>query len=360
MDARPPKGKADVTMGSSSMIALPAAAIFFTITLYQAFSCQVSSFQKIHGLALLLKAESYKLTAMSWLRSHPYTASIIGAALLILLGGLIVGKRASVQPQDSSLRAWGGVGANLLNPASENAPGAPYQSGENLYTEVRGGPPFYYAPATAQIPRAEAGADDFDFDAFLGMLSSGGGSASGGGLAEGGASFDAYSFIPTGLLSTSTPPGRERTPVQQALYNYANEAASNIQTYEEIYRGAPQILKNQFEDRHDPAKNAALLGVANGLAGVGNALLSMEEIPSQAQTAHERLGKSYQGMGGKPSLIPDARGDQELIDAMLAYNATVETYVKNYVALATLLSTYGVAFSADDPGSVFTFTQGGF
>jgi hypothetical protein len=62
-------------------------------------------------------------------------------------------------------------------------------------------------------------------------------------------------------------------------------------------------------------------------------------------------------MGAALSKVPEAKLDQDMLTAMLAYNTTVETYVKNYVSLATLLSAYGVTFSTYDAGVVFTFTN---
>ena len=279
-------------------------------------------------------------------------AAVIGAAILIIVGALIVGKRAAVEPGTSSLRAWGGVGANLLDTSSRTLGQIPSDQGD-LYTEVRSGPPFYYAPS-AQISQTQSGgAEDLDLDELLATLSH---APQNNPASNGSSAVDAYAFIPAGFLSTSTAQ-TWRTPTQLALYNYGNEAASNMQSYEDLYRNAPQLMKNQFEDRQNPDKNAALLGLANSLAGVGNALLAMEDVPSQVLSAHEKLGASYRDMGEKLSRIPAAKYDQALVDAMLAYNASAETYTKNYIALATLFSAYGVTFKSDDPGSVFTFTN---
>lgn len=291
---------------------------------------------------------------MEWLRTHPFVASFIGVVIIILIGAIIVSNRSSVEPGTSSLRAWGGVGANLLNPTTQN-PNKVAQGEETLYTTVQSGPPFQYTPPAAIPQTYVSGGEEFDFESFLQLLSQS--------PKEGPTISDepgeTYAFIPTGFISTTTSQlqQQQRTTLQVALYNYANEAASNIQTYEEIYRSAPQILKNQFEDRNNPAKNDALRNVARGLSGVGNALLAMEEIPAQLKSAHERLGKSYQEMGANLSKIPDATTDQTLVDAMLTYNTSVEAYVKNYVALATLFAAHGVRFSADDPGSAFLFTN---
>jgi hypothetical protein len=169
----------------------------------------------------------------------------------------------------------------------------------------------------------------------------------------------AYSFIPGGLISTSAPQGNY-SPLQQALYEYGNGAGSAIRSFEQTLASAPQIMKDQFEDRGDPAKSAALSGLADGLSGVGEKLAQMEDVPAQIATAHEKLAASYQEMGQKLALVAQTHGDEDFLDAVIAYNATVETYVRNYVELATLFSAYGVVFSSEDQGGVFVFTNTGF
>ena len=290
---------------------------------------------------------------MGWLRSHPYLSSLLAAAFLIVIGGFVVAQRLSVRGETKIPRAWAGLGTNLLNPTSE-IPDKKAFPQENLYTEVQNTAPFYYAPENAQIPLAQTNTD-FDFEGFLASLSHKSNPAP---AKEDDPGVDPYSFIPRGLLSISSD--KERTETEEALFNYANEAASYVETHEGNYRNAAQILKDQFEDPQNRAKNAALKGLADSLAGVGSALSGMEEVPAEVQSAHEKLAKSYQEMGQRLALIPEARSEQALTDSMLAYNAAVEAFTKNYVALATLLSVQGVTFSSEDPGSIFTFSATSF
>jgi len=302
-----------------------------------------------------------KLEAMLWLRSHPYIGALIGATVLILLGALVVGQKTSVDDENTAPLAWGGVGARLLNPIS-NVPSLGEDTRpQNLYTQIRGGPPFRYDPASpTQITAYTSDGGMSDFDALISMLSSAkGGSASGENQTNVDTFVDAYSFIPTGLISTSTPT-KERTPEQEELYNYGNEAGSEIQSFEDSHRNMPQILKDQFEDPRDAGKIATLLGLGDALAGVGRALEEIGNVPESVRSANASVAKSYKEMGVLLAQVPKAYTDDERISAMLAYNATVETYIKNYVALATILSAYGVTFSPGEPGSVFTFTQASF
>lgn len=289
---------------------------------------------------------------MSWISEHLYLASLLGAFGVIILGVFIVMNKSTVDPQPSGLRAWGGVGSNLFDPTDVRTEGQPLPQ-ENLYTEVQSGPPFYYAPAANQLSFVQSqGGDDFDFESFITLLSAPSGGKS---TQSSGTGLDAYSFIPRGLISTSTGE-KARTPTQQALFNYGNEAGSYIQSYEERYRAAPQILKDQFEDRENTEKNEALRSLAGALEDVGYQLEAFEEVPSEVRAAHLKVAESYKEIGKKLALITETKTDQEMIDAILTYNAAAEIYTKNYISLATLFSLYGVTFSQNDPGNVFTFS----
>ena len=358
VEARPPKGNAIATNGKRSVIVLTAIVIFFTQIIVPSFPRSTVSSQRTHSSALPLTAESYKLTVMSWIRAHPYIAAIGGAVLLILVGIIVVTQRSDVASGDPAPRTWGGVGTNLFNPSSSGENQNFAQGPESLYTQAQGGPPFYYTPTAQEFQFTQVEDPNFDFSTFLETLASSGKSTpvgeTGGSLLE-----DLYSFIPQGLISTST---REvyRTPLQDALYNYGNDAGRTIQLFESDAQIAPRILKDQFEDRYNPDKNNALLSVAGHLTEVG-VELSLMQVPPEVRSAHQKVAESYREMGKMLARIPEAKTDQAVLDAMLAHNAVVETYVKNYVALATLLSAHGVVFSTDDPGSVFTFTNvGGF
>lgn len=282
---------------------------------------------------------------------HPYVAALGGAALVVVLGAYIVTSRASVGTQMSPPQTWSGAGADFSDPIGA----APQQTASNedsLYTQVRSGAPFQYIAPPVQTDTPE-GSDDFDLEGLLASISRPKGGVSTGSDTS---LYDAYSFIPGGLISTSTHTA-ERTSIQGAMYEYGNDAGSYIQSYDELYRNAPQILKDQFEDRQNESKNARLAGLGNAMIGVGTSLQNIDPVPTPLQPANTRLGKSYVEMGTSLKAVAVAKSDQAVLDAILAYNASVEAFTKNYVALATLFSAYGVSFKSDEAGSVFMFTN---
>lgn len=290
---------------------------------------------------------------MSWLQRHPYAAMCAVAGLLVIIGAFIVESRTSAQP--GSLSVWGGTGAPLLNPTSYSPSAV---ASERPGTQGEAGiSPIYIPPAQTSDAENPASGETFDFDSFMAALTQPAGPKGVAATSSSDTSL-AYSLIPRGLIATTTPEP-VRTEVQQKLFNYGNDAASYIQTYEDSNRNASVALRDQAEDRQNPQKIQAVKLVAAGLRTAGESLLGMEELPSLVTSSHKALAESYIEVGRQLSKVPDANGDEAFIAAINAYNAAADTLVKNYVSLATAFSLAGVTFSPQDPGSIFTFSSGG-
>ncbi len=295
---------------------------------------------------------------MNWVRAHPYASALCAAGIMLAIGIFIVQKQsATLETPHTSY--WEGANIPFLNPTSyEPAPSAA-QNGEDITQQVKSGPPYtYIPPAVISDTGISVGQDSsFDFDAFIAMLSSaGGGSASGGQqTAEGNSLDSAYAFIPSGLMSTEVAQ-KTRTKTQQALYNYGNEVGSSIQSFEEQHVNTPQVLKDQVEDRTDPNKRAAVEGLARLLQNLGQSLMDMESVPLQIASAHGALAKSYIAVGTNLALVPKAATESDFVRAIETYNASADAFARNYIAVVQLFGAYGVTFSSNDAGSVFTFT----
>lgn len=291
-----------------------------------------------------------KHTHFEKLRLHPYVSALLATAALIVVGILIVSTRSAVS-SGGGVHAWGGANINFLNPAN-GAPQKTTQTDQNTISQQGGySAPYSYIPPAPRGSDAEA--DSFDFSAFLSTLSQGSAASS---SAQGSADVQfAYSFIPQGLISTSSPT-KKRTKDQQQLYDYGNEAGSYIQSLEEAHRDQGQVLKNWLEDRSDSAKAAAVVQLARALWETGQSLSRMESIPTSVQATHTALAKGYMDIGANLGLVAKTQNDEDLLKSIGVYNASADTFTTTYVALATLFTAHAVTFSADDPGTVFTFT----
>lgn len=291
---------------------------------------------------------------MPWFRTHPYALTLGVAGLLIIAGIFVVMTRSSAPPTTSQAVAWGGTGA-LLNPSYE--PGTTSSQGPavGIMQQVQSGAPYTYTLPVPQTTNPDTGetTGGFDFNAFIAMLSAETGAVTTGQPAGNAAVTNAYAFIPGGFIATTTV--NKQTVLQKALYDYGNEAGSLIQSFEQQHTNESQVLTDQAQDRNDAGKAAAVQALGAQLSALGSSLLAMDSVPSQVADAHQALAQSYQNIGTKLALVPQAKSDADFIAAVQSYNSSADTFVKNYVALANLFVAYGVTFSQGDPGSVFTF-----
>lgn len=292
---------------------------------------------------------------MHWIRVHPYIFLLATAAVLLVVGALVFKEQSTTLPNSSSTIAWGGLGGGFFYPISGvNKPAENAEEETDLYNKVQSGPPFsytLYAP-----PKTEGDAqNDFDLDAFLALLASENQNAETGIQTSDSLLVNPYTFIPSGS-TLPTSPAKERTPTQQALYKYGNEAGFYVQSFENANKNMADVVQKQIDDPQGPLAVAALVELAKNLAKVGNSLEKIADVPAQATSVNTKLAGSYKDVGAKLALVPDAKTDEERAETMLTYNAAAEEFVKSYVALVTLFSISEVTFTPDEPGSVFTFT----
>ncbi|MDO8552477.1 MAG: hypothetical protein Q7S01_03010 [bacterium] len=189
-------------------------------------------------------------------------------------------------------------------------------------------------------------------------------------------------------LSNILSPSDTRTPEQKELYNYGNEVGSIVKTFENSHGNLTQVLKTFFDSRVDPSKAAAtpeiadayaqltrgipssagttpasatagVQSIANDYAQLSFAIGSIADVPPQAEILNAKLAKGYGDVAQGMSKLAKTDNNDALLEAINSYNATAEEFIRTYVALADLFSAYGVKFSASDPGSIFSFSMTG-
>ena len=298
---------------------------------------------------------------MEWIRKHPYISALCAAGVLLFFGVFIVEQQAAT-PSPSQPSSWSDTGAPLFNPISPAASAAPAtgtQNQQNITQQVQNAAPYtYIPPADVTVASTDVGTnsgDSFDFNAFMASLSQTSAPAKPAPASTNSSLNSAYSFIPSGLVSTTTPQNK-RTKEQQDLYDYGNELGSYVQSFEQQNPGEAQTLTNQIQDRTDASKIAAVEALGQALQNVGASMSRMDTVPAQMGAMHTALAQSYIEIGTKLALVPQAQRDSDFVAAIQAYDTAADNFMKNYVAVAQLFSAYGVTFASDDPGSVFTFT----
>ncbi len=296
---------------------------------------------------------------MKLLRAH-FILFLIGVTALLLVIGAFALKEYSPAQNTPRTIAWGGLGGTPYYPLSGERAIESNPAEENIYSSIQSGPPFYYSTTNSEAADEED--DTFDVDAFLAYLKGETRTSETAVEEEKPLSFleNPYSFITNGVSFPSSSLTKERTPIQQALYEYGNKAGKIIQTFEDSNQNMADVVQAQSEDPEDPLKVAALIKLADSLADVGVSLEELSSVPAEAANQNAKLATSYKDMGAKLALVPNAMTEDSRVETMLTYNAAAESFVTNYVAIVTLFSIMEVTFSPDEPGSVFTFTMTGF
>lgn len=290
---------------------------------------------------------------MEWLRSHPYLDALITAGALIIIGVLVVRTQLAAPSTPGTDTTWGGGNGVFVNTVTDGHTELPSQpTGPQLKTED-----FGYIPLRAQNDIGTGPTDDsanFDFASFVASLAQPVRTI----VDQGDTGADAYAFIPSGLIATTTL-ARPRSARENALYAYGNDVGDLITSFENQHPNQPATLKNHMEQKDDPEAIAALKKLGNDLAHLGDSIDALGIVPKEAASANKSLADAYRSIGTKLAAVPDARENDALYDAVVTYNSAAEDFVKKYVSLALLFQSYGVTFSPGDGGSIFVFPSSG-
>ncbi len=300
---------------------------------------------------------------MEWIRSHPYTSTLTLSAIIIILGIVLVHNR-STHPALVGVTAWNG------NPGVTDSSVTPVSPIVNTHIVSTGpqGPQYAtstlpYTPntpvSTSEGTIQDTGTDSsFDYDALLRQVSYKKPTTANGGSTSSPNTIDSWGLIPSGLISASSRQSG-RTALQQSLFDYGNAVGSFIQEYDAQHRNQVQVLSDASKDRQNTTKRVSLEYIGYDMQKIGERINGIDNVPSVVLSPHTTLSKAYIDMGKKLILMADAlpERDPDLVKAILTYDSSVDTYTKDYVALALLFQTYGVTFASTDSGSVFTFSQ---
>lgn len=290
---------------------------------------------------------------MDWFRAHALALTAAFAAILALAGFGIVRGRAPLPPR--GITVWSGTevampGLGARSPARLESNDA---AAADLMQSVAQSAPFSYAlpfseilgAGASPVPTAAPGASAGQTFAQP-MTSTAAGNAW---------LLDPYSFVPRGLIGTSTSRAA-RDAGQEALFEYGNTVGLEVRAFESAHGDTVAIIKDYFDDRTDAARATRVVGAGNDYAAFGKKLAALDSVPADASALHAAFAESYEAVGERMAALARAGSDKEAADAIRAYDTEAEGYLKAYVALVELFSARGVTFSPSDSGSIFTFT----
>lgn len=317
---------------------------------------------------------------MLWIRSHRYTVALIGAAVFVVVGGIIAknssetgAERAGIVnvaveypyyvppaiPETSSAKDLQQTPQNSMSGASSSTPPFP----------LFGRKPTRETPAIVTEPPASPKVKPSEIP-----------------IVKQNTALDEQYLRFFQSLANILSPIDARTPEQKALFNYGNEAGSLIKTFEDTHAGVVQTLKAFFDTHTDTSKIAGspeaakayaqltaasgvpistvpkataaseLQAVANDYAQLSAKIAGIRDVPPEAEAVNSKLAKGYADVAQGLSKLGQAEGNAQMLDAINAYNANADEFIKNYVAMVKLFSARGVKFGANDSGAIFSFS----
>lgn len=310
---------------------------------------------------------------MEWLRRHSTLLYALAIGFVILSGAVFISDKVATTANPSDNVSWGTneerflPDANLLSPrvgsgvapafdednffkhlANTKDEGASYKSLKGI------GDPL------AQKPEVTADGSlafkDDSLIALLGSIESNSVMRVTDANSSELALADIYSLIPTNNSTPTTTSTVRRSGVQLDLFDYGNATGIHILGHMETW-GSRQnsILKRFIEDPTDAYKIREVEDLAASFVQLGKDIEETTPVPEPARNIHAHIAAGYKAIGEHTYAVSRARSEDELIAAMLASNTASDQFVKDYVTLADIFTSYSVKFSATDAGRVFVF-----
>jgi len=286
-------------------------------------------------------------------KRNRYISGLFAAGALVLIGAALVINRSGT--------------ASTGNPYGLNISGVIQSGGSALPTPVAPPPqkpggvnaPYVNVKATStatttQVTQPAQDSSFFDWNSFVAALShppkASAATSSDTGISE------AYSFIPTGLFSPPSPQtSMDMTDSQKALHGWGQSAGEIILAFESSHTNQPATLTDFIQDRQNASKIASMKQLGADLTSVGDSIAAIDPLPPQMQTAGPGLADAYREIGRNLAAIPDAKGDDATVKAILTYDKSAEAFIQKYVNVVNILATNGIKYTQDEPGGVFMF-----
>ncbi len=322
---------------------------------------------------LLLDAIRYTLYVMHLFHSHPRLALFVLAVILVLLGSFIVARKSQVKLAYFSQTA---PAENVSEPPFSYDTAVPTEESPlemnlpSVMQAVVSNPPFSYS--SPFVARGGEAAEDVVPTQEISLAEVRGNPET----TDSAMFWNLYPLTPRGLISTSIAT-KTRTPEEKALFDYGNELGSYIGSFEDTHQNTVSSLQDFFSSRgatpmgepragvkptpapspSDGGQFAAeeILRVARDYARLGDTIAKINSVPREIQPLHAALIQGYGEISAGLSAIV-ATNSGNLAETILAYNASADKFIRNFVAFADFFSARGIKFSKSDTGSIFSFS----
>lgn len=307
---------------------------------------------------------------MEWIRTHPVLATVIAIGLIVGGGALLAWDKIAFSPNTTGGYTWGQLGAGEYRGVLDGRAGrsnGQQLTPDDLYEELvaENQPDISIIPQTDVFARfasstTSSGEILFSADDIAELIAALGTSAQvvppQDPFGEEFTLSDVYSFLPGGLISTTSQTER-KTLRQRTLFDYGNEVGSYVESFRDFNRNQSNTLRQFLEDTGSETKAEAVRDLGNAFQRLGRDLARMDNVPSDIETEHLTFARGYETLGELLLQVAEARDDEALLSAIQTYNAAADEFAESYLTLITIFSINEVEFNSYDSGRMFTFSS---
>lgn len=291
-----------------------------------------------------------EIETKGWVHRHPYLAAAVAVLALLFVIVSIIAARSGVGANENG-NNWVGAGSVFFTGGqrlteSERLKAQEVVKQQSQETELG------YIPIASPLEGTgvEEGFGN-DLTALLAQLVQPAAGQQGTVNVQ---ASSAFSFIPQGFISVDSV-DRQKTPEAEALHAYGNEVGTYIQGFEAMHSNSAQILKDHAEERGNAEKAAKVGQLGYEFAELGRDLNLIATVPDEVKAAHSALATSYRILGTNLTKVAATKTDEEFLEAVNAYNPSVEGLSKRFLVLVGIFAANNVTFSSSEPGSIFMF-----
>lgn len=154
----------------------------------------------------------------------------------------------------------------------------------------------------------------------------------------------------TDTASATAQPAAESDPLKKQLKDYGNAVGSKIKSFVEGPGKDQNDMLTSFIG--NPIDNQHVLDLAESYTALAD-IIDETDAPNAFTDKQKKLSEGYRSVADGLKVLSEA-STSDMYDKMITYNNHVESFGSAFVQFALTFGVFGVTFSPDEPGGIFT------
>jgi len=143
------------------------------------------------------------------------------------------------------------------------------------------------------------------------------------------------------------------SPEVLAIRKYGNEVGTLVKAFTRNAGNQPDKLSALMADYTDNQSSLAVLGLGLEYTELSKDLELLWNPPELGSTP-DKLSQSYHFIGVELLALSKVENDTDALTQIYSYNASVDTFAKEFIKLVNLFGAYGIIFTKGEGGDIFT------